>query len=162
MTGSKLQFYNGLILVSTFFGCRLVWGTWQSARVYADMYRAVYSSPDAGYLAAVHGNATTLLDPDQNVMAFAVDAKPIPVWLAGMYVASNLVLNGLNWYWIVKMIAAVKKRFTPVQEPAVTEKEQVTEGKSTGTAKVQGLRKRGHSIEEFVPDSEELRDGTIQ
>ena len=159
LTGSKIQLYNGITLLATFFGCRLVWGTWQSGRVYVDMYHAVYSSPDAGYLAAAHGNATTFRDPNYNIMAFAVDAKPIPVWLAGTYVASNIVLNGLNWHWFFKMITAVKKRFEPPKETDGDAKG--TSGESTGAAKgkgAPGLRRRGHSIQEFVPDTDDLRD----
>ncbi len=126
------------------------------------MYHAVYSSPDAGYLAAALGNSTTFADPDQNIMAFASDAKPIPVWLAGIYVTSNLVLNGLNWHWFVKMIAAVKKRFEPAKEDKADGK--ASHGQTTGAAaeNAAGLRKRGHSINDVIPDSEELRDGTIQ
>jgi hypothetical protein len=29
------------------------------------------------------------------------------------YLASNLTLNGLNWYWFSKMIATIRKRFDP-------------------------------------------------
>ncbi|KAH8893718.1 DUF887-domain-containing protein [Thozetella sp. PMI_491] len=159
LTGSNLQFYNGLILLATFFGSRLVWGTAQSAWVWVDMYYAVLGAPDAGYLAAAHGNSTTFYDPDQNTMAFATNAEPIPLWLAGIYIGSNLVLNGLNWHWFFRMIAAVRKRFEPAKEKVP---EKASAGKSTSTEEAQGPRKRGHSIKELVPDSEELRDGTIQ
>jgi hypothetical protein len=162
MTGTKAQLYNGLCLIFTFFGCRLVWGTYQSARVYYDMWHAIQASPDAGYVAAAHSNST-LANPDENVMAFASEPAPIPVWLAGTYVASNIVLNGLNWHWFFKMIAAIRKRFETPKE--VKEKVAVvgtTKGETTGAELLTGLRQRRHSIEDVVPDTDDLREGTIQ
>lgn len=44
MTGSKLQLYNGIALLVTFFGCRIVWGTYQSIMIYSDIYRALTMS----------------------------------------------------------------------------------------------------------------------
>ncbi len=35
----------------------------------------------------------------------------VPIWLAGIYLVSNLVLNSLNFYWFAKMIETVRKRF---------------------------------------------------
>lgn len=162
MTGSKAQLYNGIALLFTFFSCRLVWGTYQSAVVYADMWKAVHTSPDAGYTAAALSQNATLADPDLNMMAFVSDAAPVPAWLALIYVASNLTLNGLNWVWFFKMIAAVRKRFEPTKGEAV-KVDGVAAGKTTGTdAKVAPLRRRGNSIKDVIPDSEELRKGQIQ
>jgi hypothetical protein len=168
MTGSRAQLYNGLALLATFFGCRLVWGTIQSARVWADMWRAVHSAPDAGYIAAAFEHA----GPDRESMAFAAAGEPLPVWLALLYLTSNLVLNALNWHWFFKMIAAVRKRFEPAKEEEeqgqetekAGEQQQSTKGLTTAkdVVRPQGLRKRGHSIEDIVPDSEELRQGRIQ
>lgn len=163
MTGSKAQLYNGITLLATFFSCRLVWGTIQSAFVWRDMWRAVHTAPDAGYAAAAALNST-LADPDENMMAFATDAGPIPVWLAGVYIASNITLNTLNWHWFFKMITAVKKRFEPPK--AAAEKGPngaVSSAEATGAEKALGaMRKRRSTIEGMVPDSEELREGTIQ
>ncbi|KAK4197031.1 TLC domain-containing protein [Triangularia verruculosa] len=166
MTGSKPQLYNGITLLVVFFCCRLVWGTYQSAVVYVDMWKAVQRGPDAGYIAAAFEKSSGV---DANVMHFAKDAGPVPLWLAGIYVASNLTLNSLNWYWYFKMISAVKKRFEPAKEekvavPATGGKlgtGNVTTGAMVGE-KPPGLRQRAHSIEDVMPDSEELRDGTIQ
>ena len=38
----------------------------------------------------------------------------VPVWLAVVYLGSNIVLNTLNFYWFGKMIETVRSRF---QEP---------------------------------------------
>ena len=40
MTGSTIQFLNGIVLLLTFFSCRLVWGTYNSIVVFADVWRA--------------------------------------------------------------------------------------------------------------------------
>ncbi|KAK3330862.1 TLC domain-containing protein [Apodospora peruviana] len=180
MTGSKAQLYNGIALLFTFFACRLVWGSYQSVLVYIDMWQAVHHSPDAGYVAAALSQNSTLTDPDQNMMAFVKESVPVPIWLALVYVASNIVLNTLNWFWFFKMITAVKKRFEPPKGAPVA---VTTDGKpiqngdavpaaigdSTATdekAGLRGLRRRGDflvdAFPDVIPDSEELRAGTIQ
>ncbi|KAK1827191.1 TLC domain-containing protein [Podospora conica] len=168
MTGTRAQLYNGLVLLFTFASCRLVWGTYQSATVYGDMWRALHATPDAGYIAAAK-NATALaaLDPSVNNMAFVTEATTLPAWLAGTYLLANVTLNSLNWFWFVKMIAAVRKRFEPapkeekvaVAVPAAGEKVIATgaEGKTAVPR-----HRRQASIEDVMPDSEELRHGTIQ
>ena len=166
MTGTRAQLYNGIALLFTFFSCRLIWGTWQSLVVYRDLWLGVHNSPDAGYVSAalITSNAT-LADPNVNPLVYVKDASPVPVWLAGVYIVSNIILNTLNWFWFVKMIAAVKKRFEPAKE---NEKVIVgADGKAaavvTGRDGKQPIKhRRQHSIEDVIPDSEELREGTIQ
>lgn len=169
LTGSKIQLYNGIALLVTFAGCRLVYGTFQSILVYIDMWKAVHTGPDASYVAAAYGKNGTMTDPDLTMMAFVKGTDPIPVWLASIYVASNVVLNTLNWHWFFKMISAVRKRF----EPAKKEKEvplsarggsEKSDGSATTTAVdvLQDARKRRNTLEDLTPDSEELREGTIQ
>lgn len=124
MTGSKLQWYNGMLLLASFFTCRLVWGTWQSVLVYADMWKAVTHRPlhlDDGI--TTHApifemrNGTLCADEacvraNAEVSHFAhLASNGLPLWLPLTYVASNLVLNGLNYYWFSQMIGAVLKRF---------------------------------------------------
>lgn len=134
MTGSKVQLYNGILLLCTFFGCRLCWGSYQSIRVFSDVYRAITAGefvlhdPELGKL-----NNGTTVDPSAvatpDIMRFAGD-RTVPLWLAGCYLLSNFTLNGLNWFWFGKMIETIRKRFDPplgtrkleVKEP---EKEQV-------------------------------------
>ncbi|KAK1757709.1 topoisomerase I damage affected protein 4 [Echria macrotheca] len=180
MTGSRAQLYNGIALLFTFASCRLVWGSYQSWVVYKDMWQAVNNAPDAGYVSAALSLAansttttvTTLADKiNEFPMMFVREATPIPAWLAGVYVVSNLTLNALNWHWFVKMIAAVRKRF---ETPPVAKEEDGgaktaigPDGKPTAVVsgrdgKVAIKHRRQHSIEDVIPDSEELRDGTIQ
>lgn len=37
----------------------------------------------------------------------------VPLWLAGAYLASNIVLNCLNIFWFGKMVATIRSRFAP-------------------------------------------------
>ncbi len=170
MTGSKPQLYNGIALLVTFFSCRLIWGTWQSAVVYADMWRGLRSPPTPAYLAAAFADPATSADPHANPMAFARDAAAVPLWLTLVYLSSNVVLNALNWFWFVKMVAAVRKRFEPpkqAKKEAVEGEKGPTKGSAsavdgTDAAVAVKRRARAHSIEDVVPDSDELREGTIQ
>ncbi|MCJ1466760.1 hypothetical protein MMC07_005380 [Pseudocyphellaria aurata] len=109
MTGSRAQWYNGILLLASFFSCRLVWGTYQSIRVYQDVWAGLHH---AGF-----PTSKRLEDePGADVMRFAKEGS-VPVWLACTYLGSNVVLNTLNFYWFGKMIETVKKRFrTPRQE----------------------------------------------
>ncbi|EUC31211.1 hypothetical protein COCCADRAFT_28035 [Bipolaris zeicola 26-R-13] len=116
MTGSTVQFVNGLMLLFTFFSCRLVWGTYQSIRVFGDVYHLYMSShipqhdPEVGKLSD---------DTYVNNAGFKNDllqyssGQTIPLWLISAYLASNLILNGLNWFWFSKMIETLRKRFDP-------------------------------------------------
>lgn len=116
MTGTTLQLVNGIVLLLTFFSCRIVWGTYQSVCVFGDVYRAynagavTLSNPEFGKLnnSTVVGNAGFKHD----VLQFA-EGQTVPLWLAAAYLASNLTLNGLNWFWFGKMIETLRSRFDP-------------------------------------------------
>jgi hypothetical protein len=133
MTGSTLQFLNGIVLLFTFFSCRLCWGTYNSIRVFADIYRAytagpvTLTDPQFGKLNnhTIVGNAGFKHD----VLQFA-EGQSVPLWLAGAYLASNLILNGLNWFWFGKMIETLRKRFDPplgTRRPEIKESMPVPE-----------------------------------
>ncbi|KAK3952580.1 TLC domain-containing protein [Pseudoneurospora amorphoporcata] len=179
MTGSRVQLYNGVALLVTFFCCRLLWGTWQSAVVYKDMWQAVHRAPSPEYIQSYYNTISSIIDAE-NVMLFAAKPEPVPKWLALLYVASNVTLNTLNWYWFFKMVTAVRKRFVPKEEmeTTTTKKEKLeTVGssaekgaKANTTATEQRTKRpvainksrRTNSIKDLVPDNEELREGTIQ
>lgn len=97
MTGSKPQLYNGVLLLTVFFFCRVVWGPYQSIKVYRDVYNAYMNPP---------------LTREEGI--------PIPTWLVLVYLGSNILLNSLNYYWFSRMIETVRKRFS---EPKVEAKE---------------------------------------
>ncbi|KAL9065424.1 MAG: hypothetical protein Q9161_008235 [Pseudevernia consocians] len=83
MTGSTAQLVNGIALITTFGASRLVWGTYQSVRMYQDIWTA-FETPGG---------------------------LPVPPWLAMAYVLSNTTLSVLNFYWFGKMITTLRKRF---------------------------------------------------
>ncbi|KAI8956979.1 DUF887-domain-containing protein [Daldinia sp. FL1419] len=133
MTGSKAQLYNGLILIAMFFSCRLVWGTYQSVLVARDLWVGVHSTPPVlKALAPEELLNATLPAQYTNTMRFVSQPDSIPLWLAGVYTASNLTLNSLNFYWFFKMIDAVRKRFDP-KEQAVKVEEKPVEAKAVTT-----------------------------
>lgn len=121
-----------MVLLATFFGCRLVWGTYQSLRVYQDVWHIVHLNTTTPWsdgqsvtnpIFAVRdgqlclGKESCIADQAE-VMKFASSESSVPVWLCGVYLFSNLTLNALNFYWFGKMIETVRKRFegSPVEE----------------------------------------------
>jgi hypothetical protein len=133
MTGSTIQFVNGIALLFTFFSCRIVWGTYQSIRVFTDVYHVytagpvTLSDPDFGKLNSdtIVGNAGFKND----VLQFA-EGQTVPLWVVTAYLVSNLILNGLNWFWFGKMIETLRKRFDPpfgTKKPEIKEPSRIPE-----------------------------------
>ena len=128
MTGSKLQWYNGMLLLTVFFCCRLLWGTYQSLRVYQDVWHTIHLNTTAPLIREVHSSPhssifvprdgqlclgeTSCIVAQSEVMKYTgVHTQAVPLWLAGIYLSCNLVLNSLNFFWFGKMIETVRKRF---------------------------------------------------
>lgn len=108
------------MLLFTFFSCRLVWGTYQSVRVYQDIWPAAVHHPGVP-AGTIHE------DP---MMRFAGE-EYVPLWLGFTYLGSNIILNTLNFYWFGKMIETLRKRF---QKPQGAKKDKkATAIRSTGT-----------------------------
>jgi hypothetical protein len=104
MTGTKPQLYNGIALLASFAGSRLIWGSYQSYLIYGDVWKAwntiePYTLGCTKYLGQVAGLDTP------------VGCRTLPAWLAIGYVGANTALSVLNFYWFYKMILAVMKRF---------------------------------------------------
>ncbi|KAH8676369.1 TLC domain-containing protein [Xylariales sp. PMI_506] len=116
LTGSKIQLYNGITLIFTFFSCRLVWGTFQSFMVAKDVWAGHINKPT--YIPFTSQSTQILSVPAQyeSTMQFVTESSSVPLWLVGIYLGSNITLNFLNFYWFVKMIQAVQKRFDPKQQ----------------------------------------------
>lgn len=144
MTGSKPQLYNGIMLLATFFSCRLVWGTYQSVRVYQDVWAAVHHKPAAAniHFDALNNGTAAGLDaaaghsaaPIHSPMMRFAGEEYVPLWLAFTYLGSNIILNTLNFYWFGKMIETVRKRFQPPKEER--RKLKTSSSKSTANGKV--------------------------
>jgi TLC domain len=162
-----------MILISTFFGCRLVWGSYASFSVFRDIFAArslsglpkaspsvagiVYSSPTslAGAMRAMQAG---------DMLSFAriggrgtkTTAGAVPLWLAGAYLSANLTLNALNWYWFSRMIETVRKRFRQAPEEALAEakKEDQEPVTANGARKPNGpSRARGKSAADGHADA---------
>lgn len=151
MTGSKAQWYNGMALLSVFFSCRLIWGTWQSFIVYSDMWTALqqtWNASSSPLTEPVNINANvfqltrssmcideTCARANAEISQFKeYTAAGVPTWLVLTYVLSNLVLNFLNYFWFFKMVETVLKRFRTPE--ASTSKAGATE-KKEGSAKLE-------------------------
>ncbi|KAF4632770.1 hypothetical protein G7Y89_g5356 [Cudoniella acicularis] len=100
MTGSKAQLYNGFALISVFFSCRIVWGAYSSVNIYRDVWNALHFDPNSK------------LSTNDEMMRFGRD-RSLPMWLVVLYLGGHITLQVLNVFWLGKMIAAIKKRFTP-------------------------------------------------
>jgi hypothetical protein len=129
MTGGTLQWYNGITLLVMFFGSRLCWGTWQSVRVFQDVWKILHMHPSIPRDGLdVHSSAASSIFVPRDgqlclgkescviaqseVMRFAHDSTPgVPLWLGIVYLTSNLILHTLNFYWFGRMIETVRKRF---------------------------------------------------
>ena len=106
MTGGRAQLINGIALLVTFFGSRLVWGTYQSVKVYQDILTVLQTNASDNEV-----KSRIWAGEKSEVMHFADDGKVLPLWLAYTYLGSNTILTVLNFYWFWRMIETVTKRF---------------------------------------------------
>ncbi|KAL8734378.1 MAG: hypothetical protein Q9166_001576 [cf. Caloplaca sp. 2 TL-2023] len=166
MTGSRPQWYNGILLLGSFFCCRLLWGTYQSLRVYQDCWAALHFS-ETNTLKADGLNAPSeiihpkgileLMDPTGGrgeLMKYNPYPENMPLWLGLTYLGSNMLLNTLNFYWFGKMIETVKKRFrTPREDRKAKEDREVVD------AVVEGVELDGRAVEEAMDGQVEGEKG---
>ena len=135
-TGSRIQLYNGIALLTVFFYCRVLWGNYQSINIYQDVWKAIQSSPIRLPLLR-----TTVYDyrvnPDLAGKAIEDPTTvTLPMWLVILYLGSNTVLNFLNIYWFSKMIQTVRSRFQPAKKSgkSVEKGEKAVDGNVISTA----------------------------
>lgn len=95
MTGSTAQLVNGITLIATFGCSRLLWGNYQSVRMYRDVWLALQTPGEL----------------------------PVPPWLALSYLASTTALSVLNFYWFGRMIETIRARFEK-PKPKKTDKKE--------------------------------------
>jgi hypothetical protein len=167
MTGSKAQLYNGIMLIFTFFCCRLCWGTYQSLRVAQDIWAGLHHTPAAAniHFDALNNGTAANLDAlagksaapiNTGIMRYAGE-EYVPLWLAFTYLGSNIVLNTLNFYWFGKMIETVRKRFEPAKVERIKEKPIATrttgaDGKVRTDVDQTEIRRRVVEKEDSIPD----------
>ncbi|KAF6787075.1 TLC domain-containing protein [Colletotrichum sojae] len=138
MTGSRAQLYNGLLLLFTFFSCRLIYGTYQSVKVFTDIYAAINVHPVLPAPRDIDDDMRVLT----GVMRFATTRSTVPTWLAVTYLVSNITLNGLNFYWFIMMIRAVRKRFQPAKTAEKTTPSESTTKTATSRSEHTPVRRR--------------------
>lgn len=144
-----------MVLLASFFSCRLVWGTYQSLQVYQDVWAAMHMNTTVpGALgtfggANISNSASPIFVPrngelcmgqsscvaaQAEVMKFVGPGiQSVPFWLAMTYLVSNLILNALNFYWFAKMVETVRKRFAekPLKKDGMERTPIKVEGQST-------------------------------
>jgi hypothetical protein len=93
-----------MVLMGTFAGSRLVWGTWLTGQIYWDIYQAVMGTPGgATKIEGMDGWQQGQAAERERVMSFAGPAE-LPIWLWGSYLVANTVLGCLNFYWFSLMV----------------------------------------------------------
>ena len=174
MTGSKPQWYNGIILLASFFSCRLLWGTYQSLRVYQDCWAALHFLETHASSAAAAGLNVTggithpegipelmnSIDGRADLMKYHPHQENMPLWLGLTYLGSNVMLNTLNFYWFGKMIETVKKRFrTPKENADAKEKGELADAVVEGVeldGRIDDEAANGHLKEEEIDGGAKL------
>ena len=103
MTGSRLQWWNGVVLIVAFFSCRLVWGSYLTVNFFSDVWAALQADREV----LARGGGMGKVGREDSVR------NSLPFWVAVFFCVGNLGLTGLNFFWFSKMIEAVRKRFRP-------------------------------------------------
>ncbi|PQE09596.1 TLC domain-containing protein [Rutstroemia sp. NJR-2017a WRK4] len=115
ITGARIQLYNGIVLIITFFSSRLVWGTYPFINLYIDIWTAfqgpTLSKEDAETLFALLLHKEPEISQLFQFVPFSQEAFSLPIWLARVNLGTNVILIWLNCYWFGKMIGTVLKRF---------------------------------------------------
>jgi hypothetical protein len=151
MTGSRLQIYNGIALLVSFFSCRILWGNYQSLRIYSDVLTALQASNVEIPLA---NNVTIFEHPDMkfNLAGTWVIMK-LPMWLVFVYLGSNTLLNFLNFYWFGKMVQTVRSWFQP--------KDEKLEDKKLEDKKLEDKKLKDKKLEDGKLKDKKLEDGKL-
>ncbi|KAF2794905.1 DUF887-domain-containing protein [Melanomma pulvis-pyrius CBS 109.77] len=117
LTGSKLQLYNGIALLISFFSCRIVWGTYQSILIYSDIYTALTTESANLMGSALDDGKCPFNSSNMSVGGPAgCEIGELPMWLVSVYLIGNTALSLLNIFWFTQMVKAVKKRFAPTSD----------------------------------------------
>lgn len=160
MTGSRAQLYNGIALLFTFFCCRLLWGTYQSIRVYQDIWAALHYQPpvdkidlklinsDTVDTTGIASKRTSDSIHQLHLMGYS-NSQYVPIWLSLIYLGSNLVLNFLNFYWFRLMITTLRKRFDHKDTKSI---KLAVNGTSKSHEVESNLRKRNTLRKTLNPD----------
>jgi hypothetical protein len=89
MVTSTPSIINAVLLIATFFIVRLVWGSYQTAAMYRDIWSAYTSSLSPGLV-----------------------RSPVPLWLALWTMGANGVLCCLNVFWFGKIVSTMVQKLS--------------------------------------------------
>lgn len=103
-------------MLVTFFGCRIVWGTYQSVLIYSDIYTALTTPSDLSSSMLGEGKCANNASSTSPGYISGCEVGELPLWLISIYLVGNTALSLLNFYWFSQMVKAVRKRF--VAQPA--------------------------------------------
>ncbi|KAF2666436.1 DUF887-domain-containing protein [Microthyrium microscopicum] len=92
MAGTIWQFINGIMLILVFFFVRLVYGLYFSYHWMQDIWSVSQGQ-------SVKSAADEL-----------PESRTLPLWLLGIFIASNTILNALNIVWFGMMIKKIQRR----------------------------------------------------
>lgn len=121
MTGSRAQLINGILLVITFFSCRLIYGTSQTAAAFYDVW--VIRRQETAYVPGPHIPGAGFPAHHESKPQFVTLSSRVPFWLCLAYLTAGATLTYLNFYWFFKIIMSLRKRFD-----SKNEKPQVARG----------------------------------
>jgi hypothetical protein len=141
-TGSTVQLVNGICLIAAFFGCRLVWGNYQTVQLSLDALSAWKVSASAecfnihggghhhpsswSAFSSLYATSTPTPTPQHPLPLCSAD---FPTRLLTVYLVGNTILSALNIYWFGLMLKALRKRFTPAVEPSSSTASAVASGR---------------------------------
>ena len=142
MTGSTIQLVNGIFLLVSFFGARIIYGSYISVSMFYDIYRALMfyrehpnTPPLEKSVFAFDANPLS-----QEILKYAPATAYLPTLLWTSYIASNATLHILNFYWFGQMIKALRKRFNPPLGTKGLGEKQKVEPEITTSIDEQGRR----------------------
>ncbi|GAA5868570.1 hypothetical protein JCM8547_003190 [Rhodosporidiobolus lusitaniae] len=130
MTGSKAQLINGLLLVSTYISARLLFGTYNSYKLWR-----------------------LLLPSASDYSSKAQLARETQMWIRLLYLALNILMNGLNFFWFRLMILALLKRF-----PSSSSTKTPSSSTSSRSASANKPRGSSTAVASFVPSTKPVPD----
>jgi hypothetical protein len=162
MTGSTAQLINGLVLMISFFGSRLVWGPLNSIRVFNDLWKVLQfqeTIEGKAWLKAPVSPSTAISMGEAGKASreiFRFTPEPVPVWLAATYFGANTCLTGLNVYWFYKMIQTIRARFPPPFGTLTEAKAKKDKPDATSAAMGRGVDSQG--AKSIDVESKEVRN----
>ncbi|KAK1079830.1 hypothetical protein LTR33_006063 [Friedmanniomyces endolithicus] len=98
--GSTLQLVNGMILITVFGCCRLLWGSYMTKTFFGDVWTALHA-PRSSW-------TTYNYSPTQKPLVLQHHAE---WWVGIVFLATHTVVMSLSIFWFGKMIATMRRPY---------------------------------------------------